>query len=253
MNVAGLQKCSFVDFPGKLSAVVFTSGCNLNCFYCHNRQLVREDATDTGHRAALAWLADRRGLLDGVVVSGGEPTLQRGLDDFLQGARVLGFATKLDTNGTRPNVLRGLIEAGLVDYVAMDVKAPLQDYELMTGRGDLMEAVAESIDLLLEGRVDYEFRTTLAPPLETSDVVAIAQRIKGARRYVLQQYRRPVDAAPFTQPQPHADAYVFAAHNAVRGIVDQCEIRGLNLADPDRTVQTGHVTVLQGTAGIQAA
>ena len=244
MRIAGLQKCSFVDYPGKLAAAVFTPGCNLDCFYCHNRRLLggaareRIDPDDV-----LAFLAERQGLLDGLVVSGGEPTLQRGLADFLRRVRELsGYAVKLDTNGTNPARLRRLVDAGLVDFVAMDVKAPLDGYEAICGRAVDTRAIEASIDLLLGGRVEYEFRTTLAPPLTAGDVMRIAVRIRGARRYAVQQYRRPQAprAAP-ALPDPLPDAYVWACAEAARPFVQQCTVRGLKPVAARTSVAAGPV------------
>ncbi len=230
MRIAGLQKCSFVDYPGKLAAVIFTPGCNLDCFYCHNRRLLEGAARERiDPDDVLAFLAERQGLLDGLVVSGGEPTLQRGLADFLRRVRELsGYAVKLDTNGTNPARLRKLVDAGLVDFVAMDVKAPLDRYEEVSGRAVDTRAIAASIDLLLGGPVAYEFRTTLAPPLSVEDVIRIAVRIRGARSYAVQQYRRPQQApAGAALPDPLPDAYVAACAQAARPFVQQWIARGV--------------------------
>ena len=230
MKIAGMQRCSFVDYPGKLCAAVFTAGCNLDCFYCHNRGLIPAGTMETGHAAVLQWLATRRGLLEGVTVSGGEPTLQPDLPGFLAAVRNLGFAVKLDTNGTRPNVLRAVIDRGLVDYVAMDVKAPPESYDRMTGRANMESAITRSIDILLSASVPHEFRTTFAPPLETGDIIAIARRIAGADLYVLQQYRRPAFGAPGSQPRPHPDSYIEETLHAVDqlGLVVACDVRGID-------------------------
>jgi len=209
MKIKGLQKCSMVDYPGKISAVVFTPGCNMNCHYCHNRALLSEDA-DRGLTApgeVEAFLARRSGVLDGVVITGGEPTLQSGLREFIERVREFGYPVKLDTNGTRPGVLLELIDEGLVDYVAMDVKAPWQRYEEICGTSVDLDAIDESIDLLLEGRVEYEFRTTFSPMLSGLDVMQLAQRVHGAQRLVLQQYRDPARYYGIQGPQPSFTAY----------------------------------------------
>ena len=182
-----------VDYPGKIAAVVFTPGCNMNCHYCHNRTLLSESAdrrlTDPGD--VELFLARRMGLLDGLVISGGEPTLQKGLAAFIDMVKAYGYAVKLDTNGTRPEVLRRLLGDGLVDFVAMDLKAPEQRYDEICGAHVDLDAIDESIDLLMEGRVEYEFRTTFSPLLSSNDVMGMARRIHGARSLVLQQYRDP--------------------------------------------------------------
>lgn len=226
MKIAGQNKCSFSDYPGRLAAVVFTPGCNLDCFYCHNRGLIGQDSGEAPENF-LAWLADRRGLVDAVVVSGGEPTLQEGLAGFLQKVRGMGFLTKLDTNGTQPDVLRELIEYRLVDYVAMDVKAPPSRYGEMTGRSGFAAAIEDSIGVLLKGRTPYEFRTTFSPPLRTPDAVAIARQIAGARKYVLQQYRPELASCALAPKQPHPDEYVREAACAAGEYVKLCDVRGL--------------------------
>ena len=185
-----MHKCSFVDYPGKLAAVVFTPGCNFNCPFCHNRGLLGEGAAgEIAPQAVLDFLNQRHGMLDGLVVTGGEPTCQSGLGYFCKLVKRLGFSVKLDTNGSDPAQLRRLIAEKAVDYVAMDVKAPLDRYGELAGAPVDTAAVGESIDCLLGGRVDYEFRTTVAPQLGTEDIQAIAARIAGARRYALQPFR----------------------------------------------------------------
>ncbi|HHW22364.1 MAG TPA: anaerobic ribonucleoside-triphosphate reductase activating protein [Clostridiaceae bacterium] len=191
MRIAGLQKNSMVDYPGKISAVVFTQGCNMNCGYCHNRRLIKftEDNEIYDEDSVLAFLEKRRGLLDGVVVSGGEPTLQKDLPCFLEKIRKMDFKTKLDTNGTNPECLRTLINNGLLDYVAMDIKAPLCKYGKICCSPVNTAKVMESIEILKNAFIEYEFRTTYTPELDDDDLRDISRIIKGAKKYVLQQYR----------------------------------------------------------------
>lgn len=231
MNFAGLEKCSFVDYPGRIAAVVFAPGCNFNCFYCHNRQLISAapDEAQT-EESVLALLRERRSFLDAVVVSGGEPTLQPGLPRFVQRVRDLGYLVKLDTNGSNPNLLRSLISTGLLDYVAMDIKAPLEKYETIAGKGINLLAVAKSISVLLDGDIDYEFRTTVTPQLMEADIRAIAERIVGARRYVLQQYRIPAWAEESGDSRfaaaPHPPAEIRRMARVAGDLVARCETRG---------------------------
>ncbi len=191
MKIAGLQPCTLQDFPGHIAAVVFTPGCNMNCHYCHNPALLKADAGQGPHDAdsILRWLHRRQGKLTGLVISGGEPTLQQGLEEFIVHVRDTGMAVKLDTNGTRPKVLASLIDKGLLDYVAMDLKAPQDRYKDVCGVEVNGEDVEESARLLLEDRVPYEFRTTFSPLLSPEDVLRMASSIQGANRWVLQQYR----------------------------------------------------------------
>lgn len=191
MRIAGLQKNSMVDYPGKLAAVVFTQGCNMNCGYCHNRCLIGQEQKQEpfDQEYVLSFLQKRRNLLDGVVVSGGEPTLQGDLEEFLVKVREMGFSLKLDTNGTHPELLKDIVDSNLVDYVAMDVKAPLCKYRQVCCSPVDTQKLSESIAILKNGKVDYEFRTTYTPELNDEDLKDITQTIKGARKYVLQQYR----------------------------------------------------------------
>ena len=236
MKIAGIQKCSMVDYPGKMSAVVFTRGCNLDCYYCHNHWLI-PDSDEALHREedVMRFLERRVGRLDAVVVSGGEPTLQRDLEGFIRKVRDLGYPIKLDTNGTNPDVLRRLVDEGLLDYVAMDVKAPRERYQEICGAVDV-DAVDASIQILLEGRVDYEFRTTLAPELTDSDIERIGVWILGARRHVLQQFR-PLTADSLlgtsraddtrTQARPLSAARVMEWVDTMTDAVMSCHTRGL--------------------------
>lgn len=190
MRIAGFQKNSFVDYPGKICAVVFTPGCNMDCFYCHNRALVDgEHESITTVEEALSFLEKRKEFLEGVVVSGGEPTLQKGLLPFLSEVKRMGYSIKLDTNGTNPEVVEKLLGKGLIDYIAMDLKAPYGKYsEICRTEVDIVR-IKKSVKLLINSVVDYEFRTTLAPGLDTKDIVEIAREISGARLYVLQKCR----------------------------------------------------------------
>ncbi|MFO7974357.1 MAG: anaerobic ribonucleoside-triphosphate reductase activating protein [Candidatus Hydrogenedentota bacterium] len=191
MNIAGFDKLSTVDWPGCVSAVVFTPGCTMNCAFCHNRILLG-NPTNAGFAVeeVLATLKRRQGFLDGLVITGGEPTIQRGLEDFIRAVRELGFGVKLDTNGTRPEVVKHLIAEGLLDYVAMDVKAPWNRYEDVCGAPVNLDAVRATIRCLIEGTIPYEFRTTVLPYFQPEDIAGIAEIIHGAERYVLQQFRQ---------------------------------------------------------------
>lgn len=165
--IAGLQKMTLLDYPGKVACTVFMQGCNFRCPFCHNSQLLTHDAKPFMEEGELlAFLEKRRGILDGVCITGGEPTLCAGLEDLLRSIKALGYAVKLDTNGSRPAVLRQLVEAGLVDYVAMDVKNCPDRYGQTVGvAGVNLSAVEESLRYLIGGAVAYELRTTLVRQL----------------------------------------------------------------------------------------
>lgn len=193
MKICGLQKLAMVDYPGKLAATVFTGGCNLRCPFCHNALLVTKLAENPESHSAeevLAFLKSRKGLLDGVVLSGGEPLLQPDAADFLQAVRDMGYAVKLDTNGCYPEVLAGILERGLVDYVAMDIKNSRQKYALTVGLPLFdLTPVEESLRLLRQSGVDYELRTTIVKEFHTADDIrAIGEWCQGAPHYYLQNF-----------------------------------------------------------------
>lgn len=188
----GLQKMTLLDFPGRVAATLFTGGCNFRCPYCHNSLLVT-DLKNTpvySEEQVLAFLGTRRGILDGIALTGGEPLMQIGVASFLKKVRALGFLVKLDTNGSYPDTLEGLIGEGLVDYVAMDIKNSREKYALTVGKPDLdLAPIERSVALLKEGRVDYEFRTTVVQEYHTpEDIRAIGEWIAGARRWFLQKF-----------------------------------------------------------------
>ena len=192
MKIGGLQKLTLLDYPGKVACTVFTGGCNLRCPFCHNASLVVGAPGDGAIREAelSAFLKKRRGVLDGVCVTGGEPLLQPDIADFLRQVRALGYPVKLDTNGCFPDRLKEMVSQGLVDYVAMDVKSSPAGYAQAVGVPDFDgSGVRESMDFLLSGPVDYEFRTTVVKGLHTAAVLRdAAQSIRGARRYFLQKF-----------------------------------------------------------------
>ena len=190
MRIGGFQKMTVLDYPGKIAATVFTYGCNLRCPFCHNSSLVVDDSALLREDEILRYLARRKGILDGVCVSGGEPLLQSDIEDFLREIRALGLAVKLDTNGTLPYRLAGVMEQGLVDYVAMDVKNAPQKYAETTGCESVdLDAVRESVSLLMRAGIPYEFRTTVVRELHgDGEIEDIGRWIRGAERYFLQGF-----------------------------------------------------------------
>ena len=203
MNIGGLIKTSLIDYPGMVSCVVFTQGCNFHCPYCHNPDLVpmtrsRSEMIEANH--VLSFLEKRKGLLDAVVVSGGEPTLQKGLADFLRKVKAMGFRVKLDTNGSRPQVLRVLVAENLLDYVAMDLKTAPSRYAPDLWDKDDPATLLSSISILMNASLDYEFRTTCLLPFTSPQAVdEMLSCIQGAKRFVLQSFKpgRTLDPAFF--------------------------------------------------------
>jgi pyruvate formate lyase activating enzyme len=192
MTFAGWQRTSLIDFPGKVAAVVFTGGCNLRCPFCHNPELVSGCGPDgVSAETVLAHLAARLGKLDALVVGGGEPLLQAGLPAFLGRVKALGYPVKLDTNGTFPEALDGLLRAGLVDHIAMDIKAPPEKYSLLAGVGVDPATILRSIRLIEASGVAHQFRTTVVRPLlDAHDLETIAGLLADPRQYRLQAFVR---------------------------------------------------------------
>lgn len=200
MQIGGVQKCSTVDYPGYVVAGVFTIGCNMRCGYCHNPELVLPEqyAGTIPPHEVLTFLATRRGLLDGVAISGGEPTMQPDLPQFIRQVKAKGFRIKLDTNGTNPGMVRQLIADNLVDFIAMDIKGPLDKYVAIAARPIDLAAIQESIALIKT--VDHEFRTTIVDSqLSVEDFEAIGQLVQGAKRFALQAFRPGRTVSPSFQ------------------------------------------------------
>lgn len=197
MQIAGLVRTSTVDYPGLLSAVIFTPGCNFDCFYCHNRPLISGEVQLLDQEAVMDFLHKRRGQIDGIVISGGEPLLQPDLPAFLQTVKGLGYQIKLDTNGSRPCLLQSIIRAGLADKIAVDYKAPWTRYpEICSCRPSDAEAVRASIDLLALSTVAWEARTTVPPQLSADDLTEMARSVRPLPAWFLQLYRRPAQYKP---------------------------------------------------------
>ena len=191
MKICGLQKTTLLDYPGHVAATVFTGGCNFRCPFCHNSDLLGNDAEEAfTEEYVLNFLKKRRGILEGVAITGGEPTLQPDLRDFILRVRELGYKIKLDTNGTRPDVLRDLCDSGLIDYVAMDIKTCKERYSDVAGIPSLhMEDILESVEYLKNGKIPFEFRTTVVKELHSAeDFEWIGQWISGCPHYYLQNF-----------------------------------------------------------------
>lgn len=191
MIIAGLQPCSFIDYPGKLSAVAFTHGCNLRCRYCHNPELLDGAPPRRIEEDEVLGLLDRRrGKLDGIVVTGGEPTLQRGLAAFLARVKALGFLAKLDTNGTRPEVIEELLAARLVDFLAIDLKATPAQAGWLCGLAEQSAGARRCLELAVAAGVEHEVRTTVVASVHgAAELAALATLAASAQRWVLQRFR----------------------------------------------------------------
>lgn len=226
----GLQKLTLLDYPGKMAATVFTGGCNFRCPFCHNRSLVflNENESEISEYDIIEYLRKRKGVLDGICITGGEPLLQKGIKRFIKVVREIGMQVKLDTNGSQFEILKDLIDEGLVDYVAMDIKNSKEKYSLTTAQDNLdLSSIEKSIAYLLEGHVDYEFRTTVVSKFhEVSDIKAIGEWIKGAKAYYLQNFEdhgtcilEGLEALP--------KETLFEMKDIALEYVKHCEVRGV--------------------------
>ncbi len=231
MNIGGFQRFSLIDYPGKICAIVFTQGCNFRCPYCHNPELVNPKLFEAPipEKEVLSFLANRRGKLDAVEITGGEPTLQPDLIDFIREIKDIGYLVKLDTNGSKPEILSKAIEDGIVDYLAMDVKAPLERYHEITNSGVDPANIKESIELIKSSGLDYEFRTTVVKSqLGKRDILEIAWLIRGSKRYILQKFvPLKVLNSNFRDEVVYTDDELEYLRDAVKreGYVAECVVR----------------------------
>ena len=229
MKIHGLQKMTLLDFPGRVACTVFLGGCDFRCPYCHNFELVDGSAPAVmEEEALLAFLEKRRGLLDGVAITGGEPTLRPDLPELMRRIRALGYAVKLDTNGGHPDRLAAILGEGLADYVSMDIKNSPEKYAQTAGLEAIdLAPIRESARLLMAGGADYEFRTTVVDELhDEADFEAIGQWIAGARRYFLQAFTDR-DSVPFAGLHAPSDAKMRQYADIVRRYVPQTQLRGV--------------------------
>lgn len=230
MVIQGFQKLTLLDYPGKMACTVFTSGCNLRCPFCHNSRLVINPSSESEFTVdeILEYLKKRRGILDGVAITGGEPLLHKDIDSFIEKVRELGFSVKLDTNGTFPERLKELVGRGLIDYVAMDIKNSPEGYPETVGIGGYdITNIKESIAFLLEGNVDYEFRTTVVRELHSVfSIESIGKMIEGAKRHYIQAFVDSGELIGFDlNPVPKEE--MLEMRNIMSKHVELCEIRGI--------------------------
>jgi len=192
VKIYGLQKTTLIDYPGEIACIVFLKGCNLRCPFCYSKELVLDEDDDLEIRQDefFDFLKKRKGQLDACVICGGEPTINPEIFDFCLKIKKLGYKIKLDTNGTNPVVLKKLIDEGLIDYIAMDVKAPFSKYKKVTNSKLNVENIKKSIDLIKNSKIDYEFRTTVVPEIHTlNDIKKIVKEVAPAKKYFIQSFR----------------------------------------------------------------
>jgi len=219
MNISGFQKQSLIDYPGKIASVVFTQGCNLSCPYCHNRQLIPAGQGIIAASETLDYFRRNNLLLDAVVITGGEPTLQKDLSEYISAIKQTGLKVKLDTNGTNPRLVARLLGMNLIDYVAMDVKSQLTEETYSLGSGvkisaGMLERICESVKLIIQSGIDHEFRTTVCRELVSfENIRAICRDLDDARKYFIQQYH--------SNPEQEENDQTFSAYalNEIQNLV----------------------------------
>lgn len=235
MHIVGLLKTTLLDYPGCVAATIFLSGCNMRCPFCHNMNLVTYDGSSTeiyeySISEVMEFLKKRRGVLDGVCITGGEPTINPDLDDLIREIKSFGYKVKLDTNGTNPQMLLSLIDRKLIDYVAMDVKASLDKYSLVSGVTDIdIKNITKSIDILINSNIESEFRTTLISDFHTKeDIISIGKLIKGAKRYYLQSFK-DAEYVPNHELREVDDSDIIEFKEILEEYVNIVEIRGRDI------------------------
>ena len=190
--IKGFQKLSLIEYPEKIAAIVFVGKCDFKCHFCYNIDLVKnyDKLPDIPEKEITDFLVTRKGLLDGIAITGGEPTVHKDLPEFIKKVKDMGFLVMLETNGSNPVILKELIDKKLVDYIAMDIKAPLEKYDDITGVKVNKKSIQESIDIIRNSGLDYEFRTTVIPKhFKEEDALVIGKWLKGSKKYFLQQFR----------------------------------------------------------------
>jgi len=230
MIIAGLQKLTLIDYPGKIACTVFLAGCNFRCPWCYSRELVLPEKIKKQPKISKKYffdfLKERKELLEAIVLCGGEPTVNKNLPDFVAKIKKLGYSVKLDTNGSSPKMLKRLIKDKLIDYVAMDIKLPKEKYpKILKAKVDDIE---ESIKILKQNKVDCEFRTTVIPTvLDKKDIIKIADWIEGPNvKYYLQNFRAEKTIDPkFEKVKPYPDKYLLNIQKAISPFFEICEIR----------------------------
>ena len=232
MILKGLQKTTLLDYPTKVACTVFTPGCNFRCPFCHNASLVINTAPSEtlSIDAFFEYLKKRQGILDGVCITGGEPLIQKGIEEFISNIKSLGYCVKVDTNGSQPKTLSSLINNDLVDYVAMDIKASKKKYSAVCGldNDELLANVCKSIDILMQKKVDFEFRTTVVRELHTlDDFHEIGSWIKGSDKYFLQQFKDSEDLLVNGKFTAYNENEMQAILKVVQEYIPSAQLRGI--------------------------
>lgn len=231
MEIGGFQKLTLIDYPGRLAATVFFVGCNFFCPWCYSKELVLPEEIKkqpkVSEKELFQFLKERKGLLEGVVICGGEPTIHKQLPSFVKKIKRLGYLVKLDTNGSNPQMIKEMIDKKLIDYVAMDIKLPKERYPEIYAQKVKIEDIEKSIKILKEGNIDYEFRSTIVPSIHSKkDIIEMAKWIRGAKKYYLQTFRPEKTIDPqFEKIKPYPREFLLEIQKAISPFFETCRVR----------------------------
>lgn len=230
MKIGGIQKTSLLDYPNNISAIIWTIGCNFRCPFCYNKDIVLGNVELIPEEEVLTFLQKRKGLLEGLVISGGEPLMQEDIIEFVKKVKKLGYLIKIDTNGMYPEKLKELIDQKLVDYIAMDVKAPKNKYDKLTDAKTDIEKIEKSIEIIKNSELEYEFKTTFVPGLlAKEDIVEIAIWLEGSKRFYLQQFKNdvPLISSKIENIAPYPKEKLIETLQAIKPYFKFCDVRGI--------------------------
>jgi len=230
MKIGGIQKTSLLDYPDTISAIIWTVGCNFRCPFCYNRDLVFGKVPTITEEEVLSFLKKRIGLLEGLVITGGEPLIQEDIVDFISKVKKLGYLVKIDTNGIYPEKLKELIDKKLVDYIAMDIKAPKKKYDSLSGKKVDIKKIEKSIDIIKKSGIDYEFRTTFIPDFLTKeDIKEISKWLKSSKKFFIQQFKNDVSliSPKLENKKPYLNEELVETLNDIKPYFEYCEVRGI--------------------------
>lgn len=229
MKIGGFQKTSLLDYPEQVSSIIWTVGCNFNCPFCYNVDVVNKTAKPISEKEIFSYLEKRKKVIDGLVISGGEPLLQKDITYFCEKVKKLGYLIKIDTNGTFPEKLKELIDKKLVDYIAMDVKAPKKKYSKLSGKKVDVKKIQKSIDIIRNSGLDYEFKTTFVPDLlSKKDIKEIGKWLDGSEKYFLQQFKNNTTtlSSDIQTKKSYSEEELLDALEEVKPFFKYCDIRG---------------------------
>lgn len=230
MNIGGLQKTSLLDYPDTISAIIWAIGCDFRCPFCYNKDLVLGKVGTIPEEELLSFLEKRKGMLEGLVITGGEPLMQKDIVQFVEKVKKLGYLIKIDTNGMYPEKLKELIDKKLVDYVAMDVKAPKNKYDKLTDVKTDIKKIEKSIEIIKNSKLDYQFKTTFVPGLLTKeDIISIAKWLEGSKRFYLQQFKNdaPLISSKLQNVAPYSKEKLIETLNDIKSYFENCDVRGI--------------------------